>query len=183
MSNPIFVNRVRPVANGFAILELITERLVAAQSGNIVSARIQKVFAWPTVDPSMLQLLGLKMTESNKTQDSNGREVYDVSAQKVDFTKLIQGQIVIEETTKPNTYQGRIVDQPKRQPTRDGSEMPVLTFDGAPIYRRTRFTTNLQEQDTKIQHNGSISLAEYEAIKMDFVTELATANEVLAPVA
>lgn len=60
----------------------------------------------------------------------------------------MEGKIVIRETTV-KAYEGQT-------PKQAGTDGEILKFNGAPIYRETVFTSNLDEVDVLITHDAII---------------------------
>jgi hypothetical protein len=73
------------------------------------------------------------------------------------FTKdqELDGQIIIEESFIPFNEN----NAEKEMKMAGNSGIPCL-LDGQPIYRRTRYTTNMNEQDLLIQHNNTVQIKE-----------------------
>ena len=73
------------------------------------------------------------------------------------FTKdqELDGQIIIEESFIPFNEN----NAEKEMKMAGNSGIPCL-LDGQPIYRRQRYTTNMNEQDLLIQHNNTAQIKE-----------------------
>jgi hypothetical protein len=73
------------------------------------------------------------------------------------FTKdqELDGQIIIEESFIPFNEN----NAEKEMKMAGNLGIPCL-LDGQPIYRRTRYTTNMNEQDLLIQHNNTVQIKE-----------------------
>jgi hypothetical protein len=73
------------------------------------------------------------------------------------FTKdeELDGQIIIEESFIPFNE-----NNAEREMKMAGSTGIPCLLDGQPIYRRQRYTTNMNEQDLLIQHNNTAQIKE-----------------------
>ena len=67
----------------------------------------------------------------------------------------LDGQIIIEESFIPFNEN----NAEKEMKMAGNSGIPCL-LDGQPIYRRQRYTTNMNEQDLLIQHNNTAQIKE-----------------------
>jgi hypothetical protein len=74
-----------------------------------------------------------------------------------DFVKdqELDGQIIIEESFIPFNES----NSEKEMKMAGNTGIPCL-LDGQPIYRRTRYSTNMNEQDLLIQHNNTAQIKE-----------------------
>lgn len=73
------------------------------------------------------------------------------------FTKdqELDGQIIIEESFIPFNEKNA-----EREIKMAGNTGVPCLLDGQPIYRRQRYTTNMNEQDLLIQHNNTAQIKE-----------------------
>ncbi len=73
------------------------------------------------------------------------------------FTKdqELDGQIIIEESFIPFNEKNA-----EREMKMAGNTGVPCLLDGQPIYRRQRYTTNMNEQDILIQHNNTAEIRE-----------------------
>jgi len=73
------------------------------------------------------------------------------------FTKdqELDGQIIIEESFIPFNEKNA-----EREMKMAGNTGVPCLLDGQPIYRRQRYTTNMNEQDLLIQHNNTAQIKE-----------------------
>lgn len=67
----------------------------------------------------------------------------------------LDGQIIIEESFIPFNEKNA-----EREIKMAGDTGIPCLLDGQPIYRRQRYTTNMNEQDLLIQHNNTVQIKE-----------------------
>lgn len=78
------------------------------------------------------------------------------SGQLFDGAKL-DGKIVIEETLKPYSWVDAEGNSRTQEPKINPSTKQVITHDGKPVYRNSRLTQDLSEQDVLLKSDSSLS--------------------------
>ena len=79
----------------------------------------------------------------------------DLKAFNLNPNQELDGKIVVEESFIPFNP-----NNAERELKMAGDTGIPCLVDGQPIYRRTRYTTNLTEQDVLIQHNNTEDIRE-----------------------
>ena len=127
--------------------------ITANQDGLVVNKSLNnEEFGYIRVESNTPVIQGGFLRDNNRSALIMGN--FDTLINYVEKHGLVNGSkldgkiVVIETTVQP--YDGA-------QPKRAGAEGDVLKKNGSPIYRTTKFTTSLEEQDSLIQHDAIAS--------------------------
>lgn len=84
----------------------------------------------------------------------------------------LEGKIVVKETLEPI-----IKDNPDYGVKRAGQDGPICVFEDQPIYRRTYFTMDMDDEDIYIQHTNVDEIRENNAKSVESVKAAAKVAE------
>lgn len=122
--------------------------VTADELGNVITSSLNEDIGYIRIEQQSNIILGNWIKNQNRSCLIFGK-INDLQALNFKAGQELDGKIIVEESFIPFNAKNA-----EREMKIAGDTGVVCRVDDQPIYRRTRYTTNLQEQDVLIQHNN-----------------------------
>jgi hypothetical protein len=125
-------------------------KVVAMQDGSIVKQSSNPEFGFIRVSQETVSIVNGWIRKNSRSALFNGN-FKDLQSMGLRAGSVFPGKLVIDEALEafnPGPYQDRDLKY-----AFEGG--PLCVFEDMPIYRRTRYTENVNEMDTLIQHTNT----------------------------
>ena len=129
-------------------------RVVADELNNIITETLNPEIGYVRLEQQVNSING-NWIKSQKRSCLIFGKYDDLKAFNLNPNQELDGKIVVEESFIPFNP-----NNAERELKMAGDTGIPCLVDGQPIYRRTRYTTNLTEQDVLIQHNNTEDIRE-----------------------
>lgn len=130
-------------------------RVTADELGNVITQSLNPEIGYIRIE-QQLHTIGLNNWVKNERRSALiFGNIKDLAVLNFKKDQLLDGKIVVDESLQPFNP-----ETAEREMKLAGSTGVVCRVDDQPIYRRTRYTMNMDEQDTLIQHNNTEEIKE-----------------------
>ena len=130
-------------------------RVTADELGNVITQSLNPKIGYIRIE-QQLHTIGLNNWVKNERRSALiFGNIKDLAVLNFKKDQLLDGKIVVDESLQPFNP-----ETAEREMKLAGSTGVVCRVDDQPIYRRTRYTMNMDEQDTLIQHNNTEEIKE-----------------------
>lgn len=130
-------------------------RVTADELGNVITQSLNPEIGYIRIE-QQLHTIGLNNWVKNERRSALiFGNIKDLAVLNFKKDQLLDGKIVVDESLQPFNP-----ETAEREMKLAGSTGVVCRVDDQPIYRRTRYTMNMDEQDTLIQHTNTDEIKE-----------------------
>ena len=130
-------------------------RVTADELGNVITQSLNPEIGYIRIE-QQLHTIGLNNWVKNERRSALiFGNIKDLAVLNFKKDQLLDGKIVVDESLQPFNP-----ETAEREMKMAGSTGVPCRVDDQPIYRRTRYTMNMDEQDTLIQHNNTEEIKE-----------------------
>jgi len=130
-------------------------RVTADELGNVITQSLNPEIGYIRIE-QQLHTIGLNNWVKNERRSAlifgNIKDLAVLNFKKDQFWEQHVNDILLKQPFNPETAE--------REMKLAGSTGVVCRVDDQPIYRRTRYTMNMDEQDTLIQHTNTDEIKE-----------------------
>lgn len=125
-------------------------RVTADELGNVITQSLNPEIGYVRIEQH-INTIGLNNWVKNERRSALiFGKIEDLKNLNFKKDQLLDGKIIVEESLQPFTS-----SLAEREMKMAGSTGIVCRVDDQPIYRRTRYTMDVNEQDTLIQHTNT----------------------------
>ena len=129
-------------------------KVVADELNNIITQTLNPEIGYVRLEQQVNSINGNWIKSQKRSCIIFGKHD-DLKAFNLNPNQELDGKIIVEESFIPFNPSNA-----EREIKMAGDTGVPCLVDGQPIYRRTRYTTNLMEQDVLIQHNNTEDIRE-----------------------
>lgn len=130
-------------------------RVTADELGNVITQSLNPKIGYIRIE-QQLHTIGLNNWVKNERRSALiFGNIEDLKVLNFKQDQLLDGKIVVDESLQPFNP-----ETAEREMKMAGSTGVPCRVDDQPIYRRTRYTMNMDEQDTLIQHTNTDEIRE-----------------------